>query len=1203
MFGSIDGDYGNGIAVDADGNAYVTGYTYSDDFPTASAIYGNNAGSPDVFVTKLDAKGKKLVYSTYLGGNKYDYGNGIAVDTDGNAYVTGYTYSYDFPTASAIYGSNTGYIDAFVTKLSASGRSLSYSTYLGGSSGEEVNTIAVDTEGNVYITATTYSDDFPTAAPLYESSWGLPNIIVTKLNATGSSLAYSTYLGGSGWDYAKGIAVDADGNAYVTGYTGSDDFPTASALYGSERGSWDAFVTKLNPSGSSLVYSTYLGGSNEDYGYGIAVDTAGIAYVTGYTGSDDFPTASALYSKNAGGQSDVFVTKLNASGGSLSYSTYLGGSAYDEGNGIAVDTSGNAYVTGYTHSDDFPTASAIYESHRGGYDDAFVTKLNASGSSLSYSTYLGGSSNDYGNGIAVDADGNAYVTGYTNSDDFPMESALYGNLSGGITNSSDAFVTKISTSGSSLSYSTYLGGSNQDYGNGIAVDTSGNAYVTGYTYSEDFPTASAVYESLRGGQYDAFVTKLNPSGSSLEYSTYLGGWDKDEGSGIAVDTDGNAYVTGTTYSSNFHTKSAYDSTLDGGPAVFVTKIGSESSTTTDTAAPVGSISINDGASYTNSTTVTITLTATDDVGVTGYYVSEDSTVPSASASGWTSVSSTASYNETLSYSLSSDDGSKTIYVWYKDDAGNVSGTASAAIIVDTTLPLVTISSPTSNSTYTSASSTISLGGSASDSLSGITGVTWSNSRGGNGTATGTASWIIAGISLSVGDNVITVTAVDNAGNTGADAITVAYSVSTPTPTPTPTQTPTPKPSDTTPPDGSVSINSGASYTNSTTVTLNLSASDSVGVTGYYIAASSLSPLASASGWTTITSTTSYHDAVSYTVSGSDGSKTVYAWYKDSRGNVSNTASDDITLDTASPTITITSPTSVSAYTTTSSAISVSGSASDGTSGINSVTWSSSGGESGAASGTNSWTISSINLSVGDTTITVTAKDGAGNTGTDTITITYKVTTPTPIPTPSPTPTSSSTPIPGTIYGLVYDPDGNLFEGVSVAIQNVSSDFTDSEATNENGFYHFIELAPGKYLLTYTKSGYSTHTEETELEEDGAVRVEVNMEAIKVGSIYGYTVDINGDPVEGVGLSLKGLKTGFSDYASSDMDGYFSFEELEPDTFTIIAKKKRYRPVTKQVVLEEGESKKVEFEMNRTSKRLKKPPLQPVMDNEQGEETN
>jgi hypothetical protein len=386
-------------------------------------------------------------------------------------------------------------------------------------------------------------------------------------------LAYSTYLGGSGDDLGQAIAVDGNGNAYVTGSTNSTDFPTtAGAFQTTEGGIANAFVAKLNAAGTALVYSTYLGGNVGDEGLGIAVDGSGNAYVTGSTTSKNFPTTPGAFQTTYGSGQDAFVAKLNAAGSALVYSTYLGSSGNDQGLGIAVDGSGNAYVTGYTLSSNFPTTAGAFQTTYGSGQDAFVTKLNASGSALVYSTYLGGSGADQGNGIAVDGSGNAYVTGSTNSTGFPTTAGAFQTTYGG---GADAFVTKLNAAGSALVYSTYLGGSGGDAGNGIAVDGSGNAYVTGSTTAKDFPTTPGAFQTTKGGIGNAFVTKLNAAGTALAYSTYLGGNVGDRGTGIAVDGSGDAYVTGWTYSSNFPTTAGAFQTSLGGSGVqnaFVTKL-------------------------------------------------------------------------------------------------------------------------------------------------------------------------------------------------------------------------------------------------------------------------------------------------------------------------------------------------------------------------------------------------------------------------------------------------------------------------------------------------------------------------------------------------------------------------------------------------------------------------------------------------------
>ncbi len=398
-------------------------------------------------------------------------------------------------------------------------------------------------------------------------------------------LSYSTYLGSSYFDGASGIAVDADGNAYVTGGTTSPGFPTTpGASQSAFPGGFDpyVFVTKLNPAGTALVYSTYLGsGSGYNFGRGIAVDAAGNAYMTGETRSSAFPTTpGAFQPANAGLYSNAFVTKLNPTGSALVYSTYLGGSTYDNGTGIAVDADGNAYVTGNAGSTNFPTTLGAFQLSFGGGGDAFVTKLDPTGSTLVYSTYLGGSGQEYSGGIVVDAGGNAYVTGTTHSANFPTTAGAFQTTFGG----GGPYVTKLDPTGSALVYSTYLG--NSAGASAIAVDANGNAYVTGGTYSTNFPTTAGAFQTTYAGGYDvytsgdAFVTKLDPTGSVLVYSTYLGGSDgADSGASIAVDADGNAYVTGATNSTNFPTTpDASQATYAGGYDVytffdaFVTKL-------------------------------------------------------------------------------------------------------------------------------------------------------------------------------------------------------------------------------------------------------------------------------------------------------------------------------------------------------------------------------------------------------------------------------------------------------------------------------------------------------------------------------------------------------------------------------------------------------------------------------------------------------
>jgi hypothetical protein len=381
-------------------------------------------------------------------------------------------------------------------------------------------------------------------------------------------LSYSTLLGGSGFDTATSLAVDSAGAAYVAGFTESYNFPTANPEQSYNAGGNDVFVAKFNPSGSGLAYCTYVGGSADDRAYGIAVDGNGFAYVTGSTNSGNFPVRNALQSRLAGGR-NAFVLKLSLAGNSLVFSTYLGGNASDNGNGIALDAGGNAYVVGDTTSTNFP-ATGMQRGNHGG-QDAFVAKLSADGSRLLYSTYLGGESNDRGAGIAVDASGSAYITGSTYSADFPVASAFQIRNAGG----QDAFIARLSADGNSLLFSTYLGGTGgiaayPEAAQGIALDSQGSAYVTGVTSSADFPLLHAVQTSRRGST-DAFVTKVNASGA-LIYSTYLGGSGVEVGNAIAVDATGSAYVAGYSYSTDLLVTNALQAANAGDCDAFLAKL-------------------------------------------------------------------------------------------------------------------------------------------------------------------------------------------------------------------------------------------------------------------------------------------------------------------------------------------------------------------------------------------------------------------------------------------------------------------------------------------------------------------------------------------------------------------------------------------------------------------------------------------------------
>lgn len=456
-----------------------------------------------------------LSYATYLGGSGVDRGYGIAVDPAGNTYIAGETDSADFPIDGGFQSHLLGSRDAFVVKLNAAGTSILYATYLGGSGSEGATGIAVDTLGNAYVTGQTTSPNFPTANAFQTSLRGMGDAFVAKLDPSGAALLYATYLGGSSsQEFGFGIAVDGNGHAYVTGETASTNFPIVGALQTSLRGTRDAFVTRLDTTAAgpaSLVYSTYLGGTGAESGRGIAADAAGHAYVTGWTDSLNFPTASAFQAASAGSL-DAFATKLdtNAPGAaSLLYSTYLGGSGSDQGFSIGADVAGNAYLTGSTTSLNFPTLNG-YQTLSGGSSDAFVAKLDttlAGSASLLYATCLGGNGSDRGTGIAVDGTGRVWVVGETASTNFPTQDAPQVSLGG----NRDAFVTRLNPAAAgaaSLLFSTYLGGGGFDTGTGIALDAGGSASVTGFTASADFPVPGALQSGFGGGMHDAFIARF-----------------------------------------------------------------------------------------------------------------------------------------------------------------------------------------------------------------------------------------------------------------------------------------------------------------------------------------------------------------------------------------------------------------------------------------------------------------------------------------------------------------------------------------------------------------------------------------------------------------------------------------------------------------------------------------------------------------------
>jgi hypothetical protein len=431
--GGVYEDYGRSIAIDAGGNVYVVGETLSTDLPTTPGAYDTSrSNNTDVFVSKFNSGLTSLLASTFLGGSfNHDRGYSIAVDAGGNVYVTGATYSTNFPTTRGAYDTaGNGRWDVFVSKFNSGLTSLLASTFLGRNSDEYGYSIAIDAGGNVYVTGETLSSDFPTTPGAYDTSYnsGYHDAFVSKFNSGLTSLLASTFLGGGSGDYGRSIAVDAGGNVFVTGNTWSKDFPTTSGVYtiAHNGGNDDAFVSKLNSGLTSLLASTFLGGYSNDYGKSIVLDSVGNVYVTGETVSPNFPTTDGAYDTSYNrGSKDTFVSKFNSGLTSLLASTFLGGISNDCGKSIAIDAGGNVYVTGTTHSTDFPTTAGACDTSSHGDGNVFVSKLNSGLTSLLVSTFQGGSRSDYGNSIAIDAGGNVYVIGETESPDFPTTDGAY----------------------------------------------------------------------------------------------------------------------------------------------------------------------------------------------------------------------------------------------------------------------------------------------------------------------------------------------------------------------------------------------------------------------------------------------------------------------------------------------------------------------------------------------------------------------------------------------------------------------------------------------------------------------------------------------------------------------------------------------------------------------------------------------------------
>jgi hypothetical protein len=452
---------------------------------------------------------------------------------------------------------------------------IQYSTFLGGTQDESGYAIVVDSSGNSYITGTTKSLNFPTLNAYNDTSDGttiLNDAFVAKLNAAGNELEFSTYIGGDMTDFGIAIAIDEERNIYIGGQTGSDNFPIKNAYDSTFNGAaYDTFVLKLNNTGNGLEFSTFYGGGDTDVLAKMVRDTQGNIIIGGST-FGGVPMVNG-YNSTFGGYTDIYVAKFNSSGNDLIWSTYLGGTEEEGVMGLEVDSQGNIYITGYTASENFPTVNAIDTTFNGDLCDGYVAKFCSDGDQLILSTYLGGAGRDYGSGIAFDLVENIYLTGYTESSNFPMKDAFQGHLGGSL----DSFVMKIDPDYYTLIFSTYIGGFENDLAYDIVLNSNEDIIIVGKTDSSDYPLMNPL-QKYYSGDMEAFVTQMDSDGQKMIFSTYIGGENDDTINAIALDAQNNMYLIGTTDSYNFPTINAYNDTLaeksPGFPSddVFVTKL-------------------------------------------------------------------------------------------------------------------------------------------------------------------------------------------------------------------------------------------------------------------------------------------------------------------------------------------------------------------------------------------------------------------------------------------------------------------------------------------------------------------------------------------------------------------------------------------------------------------------------------------------------
>ena len=631
-------DQVRGLALDHHDFIYLTGGTYSDNFPTTENAFTAYApGSYNAFVTKLSPDGESIIFSTYLGGSGYDYGEAIKVDSEGNAHIFGLTNFFDFPiTSNVIYPSmSASNYENFLTKLNNDGSNLIYSTFLAsegsalygglaldsqdyayvvsspteafqttegaydrefdnfksfvckiGKLGHQleyatffgygrIHGVAVDPTGNAVVLSTANSDNFPTTPNSYDTTHnGSGDAAVSKLNATGSGLIFSTFLGGSSNDKPAVVALGPNSEVYLAGLTVSTDFPTTPGSFNPTiLGLSDQFLSKLNNTGTELLYSTLYGGSGQDGGSALTVDSENQVTVMGYSRLSGYPATTGVFDVSHNGSRDIVVSQFNPNGSDLVFSTFIGGSEDETGIAMMQGSNGDFFVVGQTESADFPSTVGSFDETFDGPSDGFLLRLASDGTALEWSGFLGGSGADSATSLALDSSNNAYVAGITFSADLATHGTAYQPAYAG---NGDAYVARVNSAGNDLSHVSYLGGSGEEFHPSLALDNTLNVVIAGTTQSADFPVTPGVVGPNHNGGKDAFVARFSPDLETLDFATFLGNGDDDEAKAVAVDTSSNIWVGGNTTSPDFPTTiGAFDETYNGQQDLFVAKLNSE----------------------------------------------------------------------------------------------------------------------------------------------------------------------------------------------------------------------------------------------------------------------------------------------------------------------------------------------------------------------------------------------------------------------------------------------------------------------------------------------------------------------------------------------------------------------------------------------------------------------------------------------------